>query len=104
VTLRRWRCTWGGRASACESMGRGRDTYTDTAGGWATRVASTEREASRHGTPGVVEHQHAREKGRGTYTDTAGCSMVEHELAGKVRNDGGIGAERTEVLQVQRKV
>ena len=38
-------------------------------------------EAYWRGTPGVVEHQHARDKGMGggTYTDKAGCSAVEGE-------------------------
>jgi hypothetical protein len=55
-----------------------------------TRMASAEREAGCtgwaevywRGTPGVVEHQHARDKGMGggTYTDTVGCSAVEDEL------------------------
>jgi hypothetical protein len=43
----------------------------------------------RCGTPGVVEHQHVRDKGRGggTYTDTAGCSAVERELVSEDWDD-----------------
>jgi hypothetical protein len=46
--------------------------------------------------------QDRRGKEGGAYIDT-GCSVVERELAGEDHDDCGIGAERTEVLRVQRR-
>jgi hypothetical protein len=42
-----------------------------------------------------------RGKEGGAYIDR-GCSAVERELVGEDRDDCGMGAERTNVLRVQR--
>lgn len=59
-------------------------------------------EVHQRGTPWVISMRETREGEGGTYTDTAACSAVERELVGKDRDVCGIGAERADVLRVQR--
>ena len=74
--------TAGRSAVERELVSEDRDDYTHGEGGEGGGGVCTEwAEAYWRGTPGVVEHQHARDKGMGggTYTDAAGCSAVEGE-------------------------